>query len=465
MSLRARILALGVGSAAAVLVLFAVPVGLIFEQAAGTDADEDAAVAAQAVADYVADGSPSEAELAAYVSRVAQRSGQTTLTVVGAGSTAIGAARPECADVAAGTLTGTTLDVPGADGGGSSGGRGDDGGRSEDGADRSGEGSAVPAQVSDVSGGRLISIVGPDPAAALTVCAFVPEETVTDGVAGRLALLGAAALGVLGVVALVALLLARRLVRDLDEAAEVADRLGQGDLTARYASGGPQEVRRVGAALNRLSGRIEELLVLERETVADLSHRLRTPLTAVRLDVESLPAGPAKEELDDHLDQLERTLTAVIRAARRPEREGAVPVADVVAVTRDRFDYWAPLLEDQGREAALAVDPPGFAAEVRCAAEDLAAALDALLENVAAHTEDGVAVSVLVTPGEGCVVVEVRDQGPGVPDHAVARGRSDRGSSGLGLDIARSCAEASGGRLVLAREAPWSVVRLELGVV
>lgn len=461
MSLRARILALGVGSAAAVLVLFAVPVALIFQQAAGTDAEQDGAVAVQAVADYVADGDPARAELSAYVARVAQRSGQTTLTVVGAGTGAIGAERPECAAVAAGTLSGTTLEVPGSD-------RGDgdrrDTGRAGSRSDGSGEGSAVPAQVSDVDGGRLVSVAGPDPDGALTVCAFVPDATVTEGLTGRLAVLGAAALGVLAVVALVALLLARRLVRDLDEAAGVADRLGRGDLTARYESGGPQEVRRVGSALNRLSGRIEELLVLERETVADLSHRLRTPLTAVRLDVEALPASAAKDELDDHLDQLERTLTAVIRAARRPEREGAVPVADVVEVGRDRFAYWAPLLEDQGRDASLEVDPSAFTREVRCAPEDLAAALDALLENVASHTEDGVAVSVVIAPGNGCVGVEVRDQGPGVPDRAIVRGRSDRGSSGLGLDIARACAEASGGRLTLDRGTPWSAVRLELGV-
>ena len=57
---------------------------------------------------------------------------------------------------------------------------------------------------------------------------------------------------------------------------------------------GPEEVRRVGAALNRLAGRIDELLAAERETVADLSHRLRTPLTAVRLDVESLPTPNAR---------------------------------------------------------------------------------------------------------------------------------------------------------------------------
>ena len=68
------------------------------------------------------------------------------------------------------------------------------------------------------------------------------------------------------------------------------------------------------------------------------------------------------------------------------------------------------------------------------------------------------------------VVVEVRDRGPGFGSDAVRRGRSDRGSTGLGLDIARRCARASGGELVVSREAgpdhddeTWTVVRLELG--
>jgi signal transduction histidine kinase len=102
---------------------------------------------------------------------------------------------------------------------------------------------------------------------------------------------------------------------------------------------------------------------------------------------------------------------------------------------------------------------------VRCAGEDLATGLDALLENCMAHTPEGSAISVqLQTHGE-VLHLEVRDRGPGLPAGAEHRGRSDRGSTGLGLDIARSGAEASGGRMELGREAGWTVVRLVLGRV
>ncbi|MEQ4724849.1 HAMP domain-containing protein [Nonomuraea sp. B19D2] len=82
--------------------------------------------------------------------------------------------------------------------------------------------------------------------------------------------------------------LALAVTRPVDGLARVSHRLAGGDLTARAEPGGPPEVRSVALALNHLAGRIDGLLAAERESVADLSHRLRTPLTGLRLDAESL---------------------------------------------------------------------------------------------------------------------------------------------------------------------------------
>jgi signal transduction histidine kinase len=127
-------------------------------------------------------------------------------------------------------------------------------------------------------------------------------------------------------------------------------------------------------------------------------------------------------------------------------------------------DYWQPLIEDQGRPMTTTV-ADGLP-EVHCSAEDLRAALDALVENCIAHTPDStpIEVSAAIANEGGRVVVEVRDHGPGFGEDAVHRGRSDRGSTGLGLDIARSCARSSGGDLVVERDGAWTVVRLELGL-
>ena len=146
---------------------------------------------------------------------------------------------------------------------------------------------------------------------------FVPGSVLRHGVARAWLLLGGVGLLLLVLSVLVADQLARSLVRPLTALARASDRLAAGDLSARAAVAGPPEVRRAGAGLNRLAVRIGELLAHERETVADLSHRLRTPLTALRIDAESLRDGAEMERLLADVDSVERTVSEIIREARR----------------------------------------------------------------------------------------------------------------------------------------------------
>lgn len=447
MSLRARILALAVGATATVLVLFAIPLVLLLQRTATEESREGASDVARSVADYVSTG-PADADLlGAYVDRLNAREDSTPVTVLLPDGTVLGAALPGAA--------GEYVE------------RGDASpshGRDGDGDDRDADNRLMPvsdAEVHEVGGGQLVSVHAGTRDGDAVVLAYATGADVRAKLLDRLLLLGAAAAGLLVLAAAAAEVVSRRLVRRLASTATAADRLGEGDLTARAPDDGPPEVRRVAHALNRLADRIDDLLAAERETVADLSHRLRTPMTAVRLDVEGLPPSERTEELEAHLDQLERTLTAVIHAARRPEREGALPRADAAVVVGDRVDFWRPLAEDQGRTVSTRVMPGPVL--VRCADGDLRAALDALLENCVAHTPDGTPIEVELAAEGDLVRLDVRDRGPGLPEDAVRRGRSDRGSTGLGLDIARSCAEASGGRLELDRHDGWTVVRLLLG--
>jgi signal transduction histidine kinase len=449
MSLRARILALAVGATATVLVLFTIPLVILLQRTATEESREGAADIARSVADYVSTG-PADADLlGAYVDRVNAREHTTPVTVLLPDGTRLGA-----------TLTGEAGDYAEHAAEGT---REGEAGEGDDDADNR----LMPvsdAEVHEVGGGQLVSVHAGTTDGQVLVAAYASRADIRSLLGNRLLLLAAAAVGLLVLAAAAAEVVSRRLVRHLASTAEAADRLGQGDLTARAPDEGPSEVRRVAAALNRLAGRIDDLLAAERETVADLSHRLRTPLTAVRLDVEGLPPSDRSEELGAHLDQLERTLTAVIRAARRPEREGVRPSADAAEVVGERADFWRPLAEDQGRTLTTRVAPGPI--EVRCADDDLRAALDALLENCVAHTPDGTPIEVVLAQDRDhgdLVRLDVRDLGPGMPEDAVRRGRSDRGSTGLGLDIARSCAEASGGRLELHRQDEWTVVRLLLG--
>jgi signal transduction histidine kinase len=299
------------------------------------------------------------------------------------------------------------------------------------------------------------------PGGVAVVRAFVPGPALHRGVGRTWALLAGLGLAVFALGLLLADRLGRRLVGSVTALAGTADRLAQGDLSVRVSPGGAPELDRVGAALNRLATRIRELLTAEREEVASLAHRLRTPVTALRLDAESVPDAGARERLAADVDALGRVVDEVIRTARRPVREGAHPAADLAGVTGERVGYWSVLAEETGRPLALHL--PDHPVPVRATRDDLAAALDALLENLFAHTPEGTPARVAVAGGRsGGGVLTVEDGGPGLPaDWQAQRGASGGGSTGLGLDIARRTAEAAGGAIRLT-SGPLGGARVEL---
>jgi signal transduction histidine kinase len=292
---------------------------------------------------------------------------------------------------------------------------------------------------------------------------FVPAAQVRAGVPGTWLVLAALGAVLLGLSLFVADRLARSLTRPVTDLARTARRLSAGDLRARTTPAGPAEVRDVGAAVDQLAGRIGELLTAEREAAADLAHRLRTPLTALQLDAEALPDGQ-RERVLDGVDAVSRAVDEVIRESRRPVREGLAAASDAIAVGRDRAHFWSALAADEGRPLTVELPQSDHPLPVRVPADDLTAAVDALLGNVFAHTPDGTPFTLAVEPRDGGgAVVTVRDQGPGMPTWAVERGASGRGSTGLGLDIARRTAEASGGALRLSSSPAGTTVTLELG--
>ncbi|MFC0627552.1 HAMP domain-containing sensor histidine kinase [Kribbella deserti] len=286
---------------------------------------------------------------------------------------------------------------------------------------------------------------------ATVIRVFVPTSGLTAGVRQVWLILAGLGLVLLAVAILVADRLATSLLRPVRRLADTASRLEAGDLTARAEVTGPRELREVGGALDRLAARINELLVAERERVADISHRLRTPLTALRLEAGSLRDPEERAGLGATAEELRRVVDDVIAAARLPMREAVSVECEAVAAVRARAEFWKVLADDQDRE--LTIDLPAGPIPVRLAKAELDSAVDALLGNVFAHTPDGapIAISVTPEPGSGCRLV-VGDGGPGLPDaDLVARGESGAGSTGLGLDIARRAAESSGGHLTPGR--------------
>ncbi|MGW7076445.1 sensor histidine kinase [Streptomyces sp. NPDC054866] len=286
---------------------------------------------------------------------------------------------------------------------------------------------------------------------------FVPEGAVSNGVTTAwLVLAGVGVALIIGSVA-VADRLGVRMVQPAKRLVGAAQSLGEGKLGARVQEEGPTELRLAAVAFNSMADQVVQLLANERELAADLSHRLRTPLTVLRLNAASLGDGPAAEQTRIAVEKLEREVDTIIRTARdaKPQTAAVGPGAgcDASEVIQDRMAFWSALAEDEGREVRVAgVERPVW---IPVARPELVASLDALLGNVFRHTREGAAFAVDVHSGEDAVIVLVSDAGAGIadPEAALARGAGSGadGSTGLGLDIVRQLAESTGGDVRIGR--------------
>lgn len=286
---------------------------------------------------------------------------------------------------------------------------------------------------------------------------FVPEGAVSNGVTTAwLVLAGVGVALIIGSVA-VADRLGVRMVQPAKRLVGATQSLGEGKLGARVPEEGPKELRLAAVAFNSMADQVVQLLANERELAADLSHRLRTPLTVLRLNAASLGDGPAAEQTRIAVEKLEREVDTIIRTARdaKPQTAAVGPGAgcDASEVIQDRMAFWSALAEDEGREVRVAgVERPVW---IPVARPELVASLDALLGNVFRHTREGSAFAVDVHSGEDAVIVLVSDAGAGIadPEAALARGAGSGadGSTGLGLDIVRQLAESTGGDVRIGR--------------
>jgi signal transduction histidine kinase len=293
---------------------------------------------------------------------------------------------------------------------------------------------------------------------------IVPREIYHKGVAQTTASLAA-----LGMILLLAAMFAadrlgRRISAPIRRLAGAAQTMRDGNLDIRVPERGTSEVVALAAALNQLAARVQKQMTESRDSVADLSHRLRTPVTALRLDTDSVPDPEVAERLRHHVTQLERTVDAIVHDARRPTRVGGNS-CDVGRVVKERFDFWSALAEEQGRHMRISV-PPDRELRARLDASDLSDVVDVLIDNVFAHTDEGVPLELWVAPRpNGAVVLTVEDGGHGLPQaDIIARGSSGAGSTGLGMDIVRRAANASGGGMEVGRSRlGGALIRVVLG--
>ena len=293
------------------------------------------------------------------------------------------------------------------------------------------------------------------------VTVVADDSVATEGVTEALVVTGSLALLAVGVAVALAMFQARRLARPMQELAGAADRLGSGDARPLGRRYGVAELDRVAEGLDESAQRISDMLTAEREFAADASHQLRTPLTALSMRLEEMVAAadqPAvvREEGAAALVQTERLAEVVSQLLGRTRSPAGgsrkrVSIDDVVA---QQVVEWDPAFRRKNRKLEVAGDKnlraygkPGTLSQV----------VATLLDNALVHGAGTVTIRTSRTPNS--VVIEVRDEGRGVPAELVPRifERSvsgKPGGTGLGLALARSIAAADGGNVVLVRPKP-----------
>lgn len=300
--------------------------------------------------------------------------------------------------------------------------------------------------------------VGTATKAGVTVVASIPKAFYVQRTVGEGLLVVGISIVALGIAMLVANYYARRLTRPLEDFAVAAERIATGDsrpVSQRY---GVPELDAVADVLDRSANSFTELLESERRATAEASHQLRTPLTGLSLRLEEILAS-------DDLDEVHAEATAALGQVER--LSGVVDevvglnrgqVADAERVSVDELVFgqmteWSPAFDAAGRRLRRTGTRE---LEVWAVPGAQAQALATLIENSLVHGEG--TTTVRTRPAGAWSVVEVSDEGPGVPEElgqrVFERSVSGSQSSGLGLALARTLVVADGGRLEMVSARP-----------
>jgi len=325
---------------------------------------------------------------------------------------------------------------------------------------------------SNTLGGDLVYVAvpvrsGPDIVGAvrITFDADVIAERSNDTIGGIVLV---AVISLVGA-ALTAVFLASSVTRPVVDLQRTTERLASGDLSVRADEAeGPPEVRQLAASFNTMTQRLSELLDKQRSFASDASHQLRTPLTALRLQLEmatdALATDPERahhrlEAAAMEVERLQRIIEGLLVLARAERTRAATEVVDVSAVIAARHAMWEPLAAEQ--DITIAIPADGAAALALAVPQGLDQMLDALLDNALGVAPGGSTIDITVethhTESGPAVTVHVLDRGPGIaPEHlAHATDRFWRSpdasyqGTGLGLAIVDQLAHASGGHLTL----------------
>lgn len=273
---------------------------------------------------------------------------------------------------------------------------------------------------------------------------------------------------VLVAAAVIGVFAARRLTAPLRQLNEMASKMSDGDLTARSPVTGPQETQTLARTLNQAGERLDTLIASQRIFVADASHQLRTPLTALRLSLDNIADGVDDEFVREDVEQataevvrMSRLVNGLLVLARAEAKVTAAEPLSLHEVIQERLDVWRPAADERGVTITLRGSADGRPL-VLASPGNLDQVLDNVLSNALEVSPDGATITVRVEPRGDEVVLSVLDEGPGMSDAEKSRafdrfwrgqGLTGKSGSGLGLAVVKQLVTDDGGTVTL-KDAP-----------
>ncbi|MBT2673857.1 HAMP domain-containing histidine kinase [Streptomyces sp. ISL-14] len=269
---------------------------------------------------------------------------------------------------------------------------------------------------------------------------------------------------VLGVAAVIGAAAARRITRPLRQLNDMASKFSDGDLTARSPVTGPPETQTLARTLNQGAERLDTLVAAQRIFVADASHQLRTPLTALRLSLDNIADGVDDDFVREDVEQataevvrMSRLVNGLLVLARAEAKVSAAEPLNLWDIVRERLDVWRPAADERGVTIALRGSADGRLL-VLTSPGHLDQVLDNVLSNALEVSPDGGTITVRVEPRGDEVVLSVDDEGPGMSDAEKSRafdrfwrgqGLTGKTGSGLGLAVVKQLVTDDGGTVAL----------------
>ncbi|QOV36736.1 HAMP domain-containing histidine kinase [Streptomyces ferrugineus] len=286
------------------------------------------------------------------------------------------------------------------------------------------------------------------------------------------------AVAVLSVAAVVGAGVARRLTRPWRQLNDTASRFSDGDLSARSPVTGPQETQTLARTLNQAGERLDTLIASQRIFVADASHQLRTPLTALRLSLDNIADGVDDDFVKEDVEQataevvrMSRLVNGLLVLARAEAKVAAAEPLPLLDIVRERLDVWRPAADERGVTITLRGIADGRPL-VLTSPGHLDQVLDNVLSNALEVSPDGGTITVQVEPRGDEVVLSVLDEGPGMSDTDKSRafdrfwrgkGLTGKAGSGLGLAVVKRLVTDDGGTVTLG-DAPRGGLKVTISL-